>query len=472
MKSCQLLCILLLAIFCLIFCAQFLFPVNKIISEDSYLQYCAYSDINVTAFIKDHRIPFWAYHFGGGYPIIKHPDVISLSPFFLFFLVFGSAGGIKLFIVSSYIIGAIGFFIFVRRILGCGLVASTITSMFFVFNSFMPFLINTGSATKELNWFYLPLITYTLYLSKASRRFIFYCSCLIALIILNGFSLNLPTLVLFLFMVVFIDAITLPKNRLVNQKLLFVNFGIIIAIAFLLAALKIFPLFELLKFNLREIDDYQRAILGPSATPMTISRMFLAFFSKGPYADGNEAIMGQSGLGMAFVSYLGSIPAVLFILAAVFNFKKVWKIILIIILFLGVSMANNFPIDLFHILWRLPLFHSMQDIVPYFIFPVVFLIPVVIGYFFVSEFFVRLNNKVRFLIYAVAFIGVLNMFVANQKYYKFAAAYNIDVPAMKMGNDFFNVESVTVDDSMRNSRSFDSSRMVGGKEEGDRKSVV
>ncbi|MCK5493327.1 MAG: hypothetical protein KAJ14_09475, partial [Candidatus Omnitrophica bacterium] len=160
----------LIIFLCFLFCLPLILPLNKVVVEESYLEFCSYLDVNLIHFVKDHKIPFWSFHFGGGYPFIKHPDNISLSPlFYLLILPFGSGVGLKLLLFLSYAVGAAGFYLFVNRILRYNLITSGITTMIFIFNSFIPFQLNTGNI-KNQGWLYLPLITYILFLSKKKQK--------------------------------------------------------------------------------------------------------------------------------------------------------------------------------------------------------------------------------------------------------------------------------------------------------------
>jgi hypothetical protein len=115
------------------------------------------------------------------------------------------------------------------------------------------------------------------------------------------------------------------------------------------------------------------------------------------------------------------------------------------LIFILISMANNIPVDLFRMLWHLPLFHSMQDITPYFFFPVIFIIPVIIAIFFSSAIFNNFSKKFKFVIYLVLVIGIIDMFIANSKYFKFASAYEVEVPKLRMENSFFSVKTIDAD---------------------------
>jgi hypothetical protein len=120
-------------------------------------------------------------------------------------------------------------------------------------------------------------------------------------------------------------------------------------------------------------------------------------------------------------------------------------------------MAGNSPIDLFYVLWHLPLFHSVHETACVFLFPVVFIMPVVITEFFAAGAFRKIKKPVRVLIYMVIFAGIMNMFYVNRKYHEFTYAYRTGVPPVETKEDFFNVLSVPKEPD-RNMLSYDPRR--------------
>ncbi len=275
-------------------------------------------------------------------------------------------------------------------------------------------------------------------MARESRKYIFLCAGVTTLVLLNGFNLYMVPLFLFLLIFSLVNDAGAPEGTIkamgpTVRAFIFVGIG-----TFLLGAIKIFPLLELLRENARQIDDYAMA----SAGAMTAGKMFLAFFSRGPYAVGNEAVMGPNGLGMGAVMYFGVIPGMFFLLSCLICFKKVWKYLVVMGIFLLLAMARNSPADLFYPLWHLPLFHSMREVARYFSFPVIFMAALVMGASLSSEVFKNLNNKARIAIYVIAAIAVVNMFAANTQYFKFAGRYQEKIPPLTGEGDFFNVSGV------------------------------
>jgi len=433
--------ILVIFLACAVLCLPLILPMGTVVVEESYLQLCSYLDLNRTYMLRNPGLPQWAFHFGGGYPFIKHPDNIILSPlFYLLILPFGSADGFKLLLLFSYFVGGAGFFLFARKIMGYGRPASFISALFFALNSFIPFQINTGNIMLQA-WFYLPLICLTLFLAGTVRKHLFYCSLLVALTLYNAMGLAWASMALFLFLLAALDPIPPDGKTSGGGRNLLLVLGAVFGLAFLLSAAKLLPMIDLLRENIRPIDDYSAA----SAHAMTIRKMFLSFFSRGPYAVGNESAMGPNGLGMGSVMYFGVIPAVFFAFSCVLCFRKIWKYLAAMAIFLLLCMAGNSPLDLFRLLWNLPLFHSMHEAARYFSFPVVFCAAVISGAFFGSSYFKNLGKKARLAVYALALLGAVNMLAANSRYYAFTSSYQEPVPEARFDNEFFSVMRVRPD---------------------------
>jgi hypothetical protein len=420
------------------FLLPLLSPLNRIVVEESYLQFCSFLDLNIFHLVRDRSLPLWAFHFGGGYPFIKHPDNISLSPlFYMLALPLGSGIGVKLFIAISYMTGAAGLYLFAKRILRYDRTASAIASMLFIFNAFIPFQINTGNV-KDVGWFYLPLALFTLFRSREDKRYIFYTACLVTLLILNGFSLYLVSFMLFVFIIASLSDVRAPGEKEGGGKILTHALLPALALSFLLGSVKILPILDLLTENIRAIDSYEKA----AGLAMTFPKMLLAFFSRGPYALGNEPVMGRHGLGMGSVMYIGMIPAGFLVVSSVFAFRKVWRYLVAAGIFLFLSMADNSPVDLFRLLWHLPFFHSMHEVARYFSFPVVFSIPVISCAIFSTARFAKSKKWIRYTVYAVALAGAANMFAANIQYHRFTSTYQKRIPPMETGGEFFSVGAV------------------------------
>ena len=198
-KHVLLLSFVVIALGTVVFLSKILFPLNTVIFEESYLQQCSYLDINILSVLHHGKIPFWSFHFGGGYPFFQHPENIAFSPlFYLLILPFGSACGMKLMILFSYFTGIFGMLLFTRKILKYNIPASIISSSLFIFSGFIPFQINTGN-TRDPGWFYLPLLLFLVTKSRENIKFKVLSALVITLLIFSGFNLYIAPLFLFIF---------------------------------------------------------------------------------------------------------------------------------------------------------------------------------------------------------------------------------------------------------------------------------
>jgi hypothetical protein len=423
------------------FCAKFLFPLDTVIFEESYLQQCSYLDINIFSLIYHGRIPCWAFHFGGGYPFIQHPENISLSPlFYLLVLPFGSACGMKLMILFSYFTGILGMLLFTRKVLKYNIPASLLSSSMFIFSSFIPFQINTGN-TRDQGWMWLPLLLFLTVKARDNIRFVLYSALIIVLLILSGFNLYIAPLFLFFFIYALLEDISRdkPGDRSKTNAYLTVSFLMILITSFLLGAVKLIPVLKLLFNNARAFEHYSAATAGS----MTVTRFLDTLLSKGPFAVGNEATAGPNGLGMSCVFYFGYISLLLFASSSVLCFKKIWKYLALFFFFMILAMGNNSPVDLFYLLWHLPLFSSIHEPARYFGLPMVFCFSIISGAVLNSSLFSNRNRLLKNTVYLICLYAVINMFTANSLYHTFTARMRIPPPKVQWKeNSFFNVRTV------------------------------
>jgi hypothetical protein len=328
-----------------------------------------------------------------------------------------------------------------RRIIGLKQAGSAIASLVFILLSYIPYHINTGNI-RDVGWLYLPLLTYFVARTKEKRSYVVCSAVVISLLILNGFSIYVLPLMLFLALFVLLDTLRKPEHRLLNKKPLIVPFIFILLIVFLLSAVKLFPALDLIRTADRSIDSYEEA----SNNAITFHKLGLALFSRGPYAVGNEAVVGPHILGPGAAMYIGVIPALVFLLAIAFHFRRLWTFLLVMVVFIMLSMADNSPVDLFRMLWYFPLFHSMREPARYFMFPAVFMMSAIIGGFLSSSFFRRIRPKARWAIYGIILIAVADMFISNTQYFVFTGGALHQVNDIDWNDEFFNVMKVNPTD--------------------------
>ena len=405
--------------------------VDGVVVEESYLQFASYLDLSRTALIREGRLPLWAYHFGGGYPFVGHPDNPSLSPlFYLLVLPFGSGVGIKLMILASYAVGAVGSFALAHRALRLPYWPAVIVSSLFLFNTYLPDQINTGDV-KDRGWLFLPLLLYNLLRSADDRRHVFYGACLVGILILDGFSLYTVSLALFVTAFAVLEDLGRPREparpRLTLRALTIFACGV------LMAAIKILPVLAVLGQNSRAFPDYQQACAGA----MRLGDLPVAFLSPGPHGIHADTPAAENYFN--FVMYFGWIPLFLFVLSAVSCFRVVWRSLVLCIVFLALALADQSPVDLFYLVWHLPLFHSMHETGRYFVPPLMILVPLVAAEALRAERFRRLPARVRGLAYAAVLVGALSMWHASRQYYDFTASLQDAPPPLRGEGAFFNV---------------------------------
>lgn len=394
----------------LFFCLPFLVNIKNIYFEQQWLDNCSFQAFVRKSMLEFKQFPFWSPYFGGGYPFQAHPESLSLSPFIIYFLLFGAWAGYKLFFLTGYLFGGIGMFFLARKAFNYNIKGALYSALLFSLTSFFPYHLHTGNFYLA-NFFYFPWLLLFFIKAQKDNLSVLFSAAILAFLIFNGMALYWMTVVLFLSFFAILESLFEIRRKAPVFKPDFVlRLGIIILFAILLGAVKIFPLLELLAKNSRTMHDYNAA----SAYSLNLNNFFLSLFSKGPYKkpmdwfpDGNYADP---------VMYFGFIPAA-FCLLSFWAYRKQKEIKIFFILlavFILLAFGKNSPIDFFKALWHLPLFHSMHNPNRYFSFYIMFIIALIAGKIFGG--FKKNNRLINASLILLAVFSLNDMFWANRKY--------------------------------------------------------
>lgn len=430
MRRHEWLIILFLAVCAANFCIELLIPFDRVVFEETYLQFIAHQEAIRSHLLKDFKLLTWSFHFGGGFPVIKHPEDMALSPFFYMFMVpFGTAIGFKLFFLFCYFIGCVGMFLFVTRTLNWSRESGMISAMYFIFGGFIPFQISTGNINAPLLLF-LPLLVYLFFqMKKASHAYGVLSSVILVIMVFSGIALYYPVIALLLFILTLFDRLQIPSLRLVNIKTLMAPFFLVFFCAFILGAIKFFPIVDIMIQNDRGFDLYQEIPI----VAVSPRQLVVALLNGMPSQEGDV-------LGKTF--YFGFVPITLFLLSGIANFKRIWPLITCGLFFLIVSMGPESPVDLFYVLWHLPFFHSVHEVSRYFMFPVIFIVSAVAGGVLTLPFKHRYSRLIKVLLAGISLFGAIHMFAVNRQYFHLVKERQIPHDLIKDENEFFNVQLI------------------------------
>lgn len=244
--------------------------------------------------------------------------------------------------------------------------------------------------------FFIPLSVAFFIKAKDQKRYLFYTVFILTIIITQAGLYIAPTL-LFIFLFSCFEAVKYKNKKFIFDFCYINNFFIIIFLVLLLAAVKILPVFELLKQNSRSVDSY-----NPFWGPL-FPNIYKTFFVPQVY-------FPFVGLHWNYF-YLGFTPVILAFAAFLIFWKKNARFFLLFIVFALLSFGAHTQLDLFKLLRFLPFFHSIEAPTRYFIPVVIFIIALSSGSFFLIQEKIkrRFINLIFILILLFTFLDLLHI---------------------------------------------------------------
>jgi len=406
---------------------------SNISTKDDYLISYSYEHYTIKSLLEFRQFPLWSPFFNGGYPIIAHPEASAATPWIFLFLFFGEVEGIKLSLILSVLIGALGMFYLTKSVLKFNNVGSTFSSLLFSFCGFN-ITILTEYWSQTIYFFYLlPLILATFIKSRENKKFLIITSLLMLPVLLRG-AISFIILCLFLALISFLNSVSRKEEKFIFNFDFIKNLFLILVLTSLMGMFKILPILQLLTKNIRAVHDYN----------------ILAFYCIDFKTLFDLLVNPQKILRVATRIYFGYIPILFCILSLLFYFKEIWKYGSILFIFIILSLGPNSPVDLLKLLWQLPLYHSIMGITEY-SFPVIsFLISLLSGKFLqiIDE---RKELKMLGLVLILAaFMSLVELSLLYQSSLK--DLFNSPKPLPNSGNRFYQVKVIPQNDY--NSRAF------------------
>jgi hypothetical protein len=353
--------------------------IHNINTHFDWLQMLSYYRTDREAVLEYHQLPLRTHYFGGGYPLIANPQDGFLNPFFIPVLIFGEVIGLKINVFLAHLIAALGMYYLTRYVLNYNYLGALFSSIVFSLGGHIHRLLIRGQDyVSTFYCFFIPLALALFLKSKDNKKYLFYTVFILAIIVTQAGLYFVPTL-LFIFLFSCLEAFKLKDKRFILDVCYIKNFFIIILFVFLLGAVKILPMLELLRQNPRSMDGY-----NPFWGPL-MPGIYQAFFRH----QSNFPFPGQHWNYF----YLGFLPIILFFLSFLIYWQKTKRYFVLLIIFLLLSFGAHTRLDLFKLLWQLPVFHSIEAPTRYFVPFVIFIIAFTSGQLFL----IREKIKPKFI---------------------------------------------------------------------------
>jgi hypothetical protein len=363
-----------------------------------WLQMLSYYRAARETVLEYHQLPLRTHYFGGGYPLIANPQDGSLNPFFIPILIFGEVVGLKLNVYLVHLIGALGMYYLVRFVLGYNYLGALFSTLVFCLGGNAHRLLIRGQGFfPTFYYFFIPLLLAFFIKAKGHKKFLFYTVFVLA-IMLTQAGLYLAPILLFIFLFSCLEAVEYEDKRFKVNVHHIKNFAIIISLSFLLSAIKVFPMIELLIQNPRPVDNY-----APFWDPL-FPKVFTTFLIH----QKNFSFAGEHWNYF----YIGFIPIILAFAAFLFCWQKNKRLFVLLAIFGLLTFGAHTHLDLFRLLWQFPIFHSIDSPSRYFSPLIIFIISLVAGSIFCIQ--QKPKNKVLNFIFIslIIFVG-LDLFFTN-----------------------------------------------------------
>ncbi len=373
--------------------------------------------------LEYQQLPLRTHFFCGGYPLVANPLDGSLNPFFIPVLMFGEVIGLKINVFLAHIIAALGMYYLTRYVLGYDILGALFSTSAFCLGGNLHRLLVKGITYPPMYYFFMPLLLALFIKAKENKRYLIYTTLLFAMM-LTQLSLRFLAILTFLFLFSLLEIIKYKNKRLVFDSSYIRNLFIIILFSFLLGAVKIFPMLELLKQNPLHADSYHH--FWGSVFPSIYNAFFV-----------HQRNLSSAGEHWHYF-YLGYIPIVFCILSFLIDWHKCKTFFILLIIFLLFSFGTYTHLDLFRLLWQLPLFHSLQEPERYFIHLLIFIITLASGRFFLIR--QKLKRKFVNLIFILVLIfTTVDLFFTNGG--KMEESFSIPIPKYTKQVSFFSIKN-------------------------------
>jgi hypothetical protein len=261
-------------------------------------------------------------------------------------LIFGEALGIKINLLMFFLIGALGMLLLVRKGLDLPWHAAVFAALAYCFSSWWASRVEWGFYFKF--YFHLFPILFYFYIRAGKNHRYLILSAMILTVAVTQLGLGFVVIFLFLFCYELIDYFSTFRK---TKTPVFLGRLLLLALLVLaLGAVRILPMARLVSENPRKVGSYET---------YTESKHPFPDFYKGP-GHFAKALTGYDptpnypihpGWGVLLLALIGAVGA----------FRKSWRFVLLTLLFAWFAFGPFALIDIWRLLFALPMFGSMHQ---------------------------------------------------------------------------------------------------------------
>lgn len=336
----------------------YFFPATRgrlILAPDDGVIFNVPMRVVVANLLHSGYVPVWNPYMFGGMPLFGAAQAGVLFPLNWFYLIFNAALATNLMMLSTYVLAALGAYLYARRS-GVNLASAAATSVIWQLSAFM--IAKVGQTNVVQTAAFLPWVLWAVdrYGMNGRRKDGVVLAVLIALQILAGHQQTFC----YSLMVVVAYAAVLARSSTGGQRRSYLwSLGLMSA-GVALAAVQILPTIELLRRSMRAAASYD--FFSSFSLPR---RFVLTFFAPFIMGGGDGALFRAPYIGPAFVGeYIGYVGALTLMLGLVALFlnrdtrTKFWSIVFVVCL--ALALGRFLPLNIYKLVYYVPVINLFR----------------------------------------------------------------------------------------------------------------
>jgi len=340
------------------------------IKDPDFFQYASRHESVRKSLLEHHAFPLRAYWFGGGFPTIGDPEDPTMNPLVIVSILFGAVTGLKLIAYLALLIGGLSTYALARYILGYTRWGALFSGLIFGTCLFVPLRIENGNP-NEVYAAFLPLCLLLIGLACQGRKIALLILPFVFYTMLSDGKLTCFMGMFYIGVLCFLDIVPIFRTlapQKTSRKIIIKPlkvFLLALALTSLIGMIRILPALEHInaKGGLGNMDLFFYAeTYGFSG--YTFQQLW------------QELLHWKGRQG--YVT-LGWIPIIFFGIAVFIFWKKSLPWVIALVLFGWLILAGNAPVDLFKLLWNLPIFNAVRQPPKYFSFQIAFTFAIASG---------------------------------------------------------------------------------------------
>ena len=406
---------------------------GKLNHNGDFFQYASRHESVRKSVLEYHTFPLRAYWFGGGFPTIGDPEDPTLNPLVVLSILFGSVMGLKLIGYLGVLVGGLATYALGRYVLGYTRWGALFAGLIFGTSLFVPIRLDGGNP-NEVYAAFLPLCLLLVgFACRGHKRallilpFVFYT-------MMSDGKLTCFMGMFYVGVICLMDVVPIFSTFTPDEPMRKFDIRplkvclLALGITFFVGMVRILPALEHInaKGGLSNMDlFFYPETYNPSG--YKFERLW-----KEPLGWGGESDYMT----------LGWIPVLLFVISLFVFWRRAvpWGIALL--LFGWLLMTDNAPIDLFKLVWHLPIFNAVRQPPKYFSFQIAFTIAIASGHCF----WLLSRLRPKWLEHLVAILLIVGgLWFLYPKMAKIQGGiYDFDTPKefLTREPEFFNVQGV------------------------------